>query len=237
MHTVFILVKPSVPQNIGAAARAINTMGFSGLRLVAPQCDHLEENSWYMAHGSTHILKNARVYKRLDRALADCDFRIGTTARKRSGRKEYVSSRDLGTVIAGKAALIKKIALVFGPERHGLSNSDLAFCHCVSTIPLSKKQPSLNLAQAVMVYAYELQNLPEKQPAAGRDPLQYNVLSGKVASLLDRFDLPRASPIHKRIIERLALLETADVRLVHSVCNKVEEKSTGVKKQFTAKTR
>ncbi|MBN1130588.1 MAG: TrmJ/YjtD family RNA methyltransferase [Chitinispirillaceae bacterium] len=221
MEITFVLVNAAVPRNIGAAARAINTMGFSDLRLVEPRGDPYDESAWWMAHGSTGILKKARVVSSLHSALSDCDFCIGTTARKRAGRKEYLPVEALGAVLKSKSAMICRAAVVFGPEEHGLTNADLRLCHCVSTVPLRKKYPSLNLSQAVMMYAYALSDVAVKTKPVPADPLQYAALVHKVTGLLTLAGMPASSGVHRRIIERMALLGAKDLHCINSICNKM----------------
>jgi tRNA/rRNA methyltransferase len=226
MHISFILVKPAVSQNIGAAARAINTMGFEELRIVAPQCDPLDDNAWYMAHGSTDILQNATIFQNLGAAVADIDFCIGTTARKRKGTHGYIPVPDIPAILSNKMAMINAAAVVFGSEKHGLTNVDLALCHCVSTIPMGKKFPSLNLSQAVMVYAYELSSIRSNGTDVANYPSQYAALVKKTGAMLINAGLPASSGIHRRIIERMALLPINDLHCIHSLCTLMEKRFT-----------
>jgi tRNA/rRNA methyltransferase len=221
MQIIFILIKPAVSQNIGAAARAMHTMGFSDMRLVDPQCNHLDENSWYMAHGSTDILKNARIFPTIHDATDDCDFIIGTTARKRSNSKHTIPAGELPLILRNKDAIIRKAAVIFGTEAHGLTNADLDHCHCISTIPLKRKYPSLNLGQAVMVYAYVLSPVSIPKPVEPDEPRQYAALAKKVADLLTQVGLPPSSGIAQRVRRRMAMLPAQDLHCIHSICNKV----------------
>ena len=221
MQITFVLVKTSISQNIGAAARAMNTMGFDDMRLVDPQCNHLDENSWYMAHGSTDILKNVRIFPTIQKATFDCDCIIGTTARKRAFRTGFIPVWDLCAILRNKQRMIQKAALMFGSEAHGLTNDDLGHCHCVSTIPLRKKYPSLNLGQAVMVYAYALSSLPIQTTVDPQDPLQYAALAKKVTDLLVLIGLPPSSGIVRRVVSRMAMITAQDLHCIHSICNKL----------------
>ncbi len=152
----FILVEPGEAGNIGAAARAINTMGYTDLRLVRPQTDPLSSTARAFAHGSEHILDLAPVYEQLTDALHDIDLACATTARHRLQKYRYVSVRDLPAALSAKGNSLQRVAIVFGSERSGLSNQDASQCDLFTTIPQAHPQPSLNLSQAVMIYSFAL---------------------------------------------------------------------------------
>jgi len=152
----FILVEPGEAGNIGAAARALNTMGFADLRLVRPKADYLSGIAKAFAHGSEHILENASVHEQLADALTDIDLACACTARHRIQKYHYVSIRDLPAELHKKGSVLQRVAIVFGSERSGLSNQDVDRCDLLTTIPQASLQPSLNLSQAVMVYSYTL---------------------------------------------------------------------------------
>lgn len=152
----FVLVEPGEAGNIGAAARALNTMGYSDLRLVRPQADHLSGIAKAMGHRSAHILEAAPVYEQLADALTDIDLACASTARHRIEKYHYVSVRDLPKALEEKGNSLAKVAIVFGSERSGLSNQDVGTCDVITTIPQMSLQPSLNLSQAVMIYAFTL---------------------------------------------------------------------------------
>jgi TrmH family RNA methyltransferase len=149
----FILVEPQTPGNIGASARALKTMGFKNLLLINPCKFDIDETRW-MAHASEDILEKAEVYSTLSNALSDKHFVAAATQRERSSHLPYFDPRQLAEKII-PISIDHKIAIVFGRETSGLSNEELALCHAVTTIPAHTKHPSLNLAQAVMLYCYE----------------------------------------------------------------------------------
>ncbi len=152
-NVYFVLVEPQTPGNVGAAARALKTMGFSNLVLVNP-CDYLSPEARWLAHASEDILESARVVNSLEEAVAEMHFVVATTQRTRGLHLPYYTAREL----AEKAVPITAehtVAVVFGREDSGLTNHELTFCDAISTIPAQVKHPSLNLAQAVMLYAYE----------------------------------------------------------------------------------
>jgi tRNA/rRNA methyltransferase len=149
-----VLCQTSHPGNIGAAARAMKTMGLSDLRLVRPKkFPHADADA--MASGATDVLNGATVCDSLEEALTGCAFAIGLSARKRELTHELVSAREAATH-AIELAVSQPVALVFGTEMSGLSNDELIRCHQLAMIPANPEYSSLNLAAAVQVLAYEL---------------------------------------------------------------------------------
>lgn len=149
-----VLLRPRSAENLGAVARAMKNFGLVDLRVVAPNPLLLSDvGAERLAVGATDLLAAARIESSLAAAVADCSWVVGTTMRRLEGRRR-LTPRELSR----EAALRQDAswALVFGDERHGLTNADLGSCHDVSFIPADTTQPSLNLAQAVVVYAYEL---------------------------------------------------------------------------------
>lgn len=155
--TRFVLVEPSHPGNFGAAARALKTMGFSRLVLVAPRVPHVQSDpeAIAMASGADDVLASAHVVLTLGDALSGVHWSIALTARSR----EYGPPRLAPRAAAGEACRqvgAGDIALVFGNERTGLSNEHVELCNALAHIPANPAYSSLNLAQAVQVLAYEL---------------------------------------------------------------------------------
>lgn len=155
--TRFVLVEPSHPGNVGAAARALKTMGFSRLVLVAPRVPHVQSDpeAVAMASGADDVLAGAHVVPTLADALNGVQWSIALTARLR----EYGPPQLVPRAAANHArehAVHGDIALVFGNERTGLSNEDVERCSALAHIPANPAYSSLNLAQAVQVLAYEL---------------------------------------------------------------------------------
>src|SRR5262245_8411322 len=147
-----VLVRPRDPNNIGAAARAMKNFGFTDLTVVTPHPPVWGEV--VSAVNAEDVLANARVVQLLDEAISDCNMVVGTTDRTRVEEKQTVYtpfelSREM-------SATDYKLALVFGSEKHGLTNEDLSRCHRVMSIPTEPNCPSMNLGQAVAVCCYEL---------------------------------------------------------------------------------
>ena len=164
-----ILVEPSLPENIGAAARAMKNMGFSRLRLVCPENldKHLTHPARRMSAGSEEILEKAQVYGSLNEALADLQVTVGCTARRSKGRHPILSPERLPESLRGYEDKMQ-IGIVFGREDRGLSNAELDLCHHIVTIPTAREHTSLNLAQAVLLICYELRmKLKRSAPKAG----------------------------------------------------------------------
>lgn len=149
-----VLVGAQHTGNIGAAARAMLTMGLSDLRLVAPR--HLpDEQANAMASGAAHILESARVHPQLADAVSDCTRVYATTARRRDLSVPFTTPRGFAETTM-RQTYDGPIALLFGPERMGLTNEDLGYCHEAIEIPANPRYSSLNLAASVQVLAYEL---------------------------------------------------------------------------------
>ncbi len=224
METVFILYKPAVPGNVGSAARALKTMGFSELRLIRP-CDHLSDEARMMAHGSNDILEKAGVFDQFSDAIQDIDLLIGTTAKRRTGREDYYSPAGAHRMVEEKRSSVGRVGIVFGTEESGLPNAVLRTCDIASTIPLDHPYPSLNLSQAVMLYAYQFSDLhlQEKRPEIIAAE-SYRALKERVKILLEKAGIPKEMPLYPRILERLPLLDTTDIHLLHSVSNRLLEK-------------
>ncbi|HZZ14298.1 MAG TPA: RNA methyltransferase [Paraburkholderia sp.] len=155
--TRFVLVEPSHPGNVGAAARALKTMGFSRLVLVSPRVPHVQSDpeAIAMAAGADDVLASAHVVPTLADALNGVHWSIALTARLREYGPPQWTPRAAAP-IAREQAVQGEIALVFGNERTGLSNEDVERCSALAHIPANPAYSSLNLAQAVQVLAYEL---------------------------------------------------------------------------------
>lgn len=153
-HIRMVLVEPSHPGNIGAAARAMRTMCLDTLVLVRPaRFPHADARA--RASGALDVLENARVTDSLDEALKGCTLVAGTSARLRDLGPPVLTPRDCAMRLL-QAPATADVALLFGRERTGLSNEEVTRCHFLVHIPGNPKYNSLNLAAAVQVLAYEL---------------------------------------------------------------------------------
>ena len=225
---MFILSSPAREENVGAAARALKTMGIDWLRLVNPLCDHLGDRALATAHGSRDILEGAEVFSSLPEASADLSLLIGSAAKKRNIREDRHPLNELPAILKSKGDLLRRVGIAFGGEESGLSNRELDQCDLLTTIPMARQYPSLNLAQAVMVYAstlseLTLDNTPENQRPvkAGEQNVvadELIVVKEKALQVLSDVEIPDDHIIHRRIMERLMMLDQDDMHLFHSFC-------------------
>jgi tRNA/rRNA methyltransferase len=154
--TVFVLVEPSHPGNVGAAARALKTMGFSRLVLVAPRVAHVKTDpeAIAMASGADDVLASASIVPTLSEALMGIQWSVALTARVREYGPPQLAPRAAASE-ACRYAASGDVAFVFGNERTGLANEHVERCSALAHIPANPAYSSLNLAQAVQVLAYE----------------------------------------------------------------------------------
>ncbi|KAF1710339.1 RNA methyltransferase [Pseudoxanthomonas kalamensis DSM 18571] len=224
----FVLVGTQHPGNIGAAARAIKTMGFGELALVAPERPPGDE-AYRRAAGADDVLAAARTTDTLAEAVADCRHVLGCTARSRRVSLEIFDPHQAGARLPAMAG-DGPVALVFGRERTGLFNEELELCHAAVHIPANPEYGSLNLAAAVQVLAYEARmaglaaggNLgPEdRRDLASHDQLEG--LFGQLAETLEQIDFHkgRAPESAMRKLRRLFVrsrLDEQEVRLLRGV--------------------
>jgi TrmH family RNA methyltransferase len=173
-----VLVAPRNPLNIGAAARAMANFGFSRLTVVAnSEAGPDFDARWREARsavGAGEILQNALCAQRLADALAKCTLVLGTgSLMRRRPEQPVIPLPRLGKRLREELSRSGRIAIVFGPEKRGLTRSDLARCHAIVEIPTDPRQPSMNLGQAVAVCLYEIAaRLDEQEPEPETEPLQ-----------------------------------------------------------------
>jgi TrmH family RNA methyltransferase len=170
-----VLVRPRNPLNIGAAARAMANFGFADLAVVDAYEPHWREAR--SAVEAEDLLQNALAVPTVEAAVAPCTLVLGTgSLTYRKPEQPVVQLPALAPLIRSELDRGGRIALVFGPEKHGLTRDDLSWCHRIIEIPTSDRQPSMNLAQAVAVCLYELATraLAPDQPACAtaESPLQ-----------------------------------------------------------------
>jgi len=183
-----ILVEPQQPGNIGMVCRAMANFGVSDLRLVKP-CPHLHPEARKFAVAAGQLLDTARVFADLPAALADLQLSIATTRRQGRFRGELLHSSELSQRLATLPTGIK-IGLVFGREDAGLTSEEVAACSLAATVATSSEQGSLNLAQAVLLFLYELARQPQQAaPDAKRELPPQAELDGlfrQIDEVLDR---------------------------------------------------
>jgi tRNA/rRNA methyltransferase len=157
---VIVLVRPQLGENIGKAARAMLNFDLSEMRLVAPRDGWPNPSAGPSAAGADIVLEQAQVFDSLSDAIADCQHVYATTVRRRGMAKPVVNAEEAAQEIHGQAG---RSAIIFGPERSGLESGDVAVARKILTIPINPEFGSLNLAQAVVLVAYEY----SKQASAG----------------------------------------------------------------------
>jgi tRNA/rRNA methyltransferase len=173
MEPAIILTRPQMGENIGAAARAMLNFGLTDLRLVAPRDGWPNPRAIAMASGAAgQVLDRARVYPTLAEAMADIDFAYATTARGRELTKPVLTPATAMADGRARVAAGERIAIIYGPERAGLENDDVARANAIITVPVNPDFPSLNLAQAVLLTGYEWarETLPSEPAPHGRRP-------------------------------------------------------------------
>lgn len=225
MQLHIILVSPARPENVGAAARAMKTMGFASLRIVDSEA-HLKPEAGWVAHGSQEILQNARHFATLADALVDIDFTVATTARSRARFHYYCTPPQLLTQLEEKSHWVNHAALVFGREDSGLTNEELGLADILTGVPMVADYPSLNLGQAVMVFCYQLSSL--NQVAAVRpenaEAGQLNALRSRVGRLLQNVGAEDDQKLADWVQQRLGLLEQRDAAMLHTLLHDIEKK-------------
>jgi len=152
---VVVLVAPQLGENIGAAARVMANFGLPRLRLVAPVQGWPNDKARVMASGADRVLDGASVHATLADAIADCTFVLATTARNHDQAKPVLGADAAAAEMAPRVAAGETVALLFGRERTGLENHEVALADRIVTLPVNPAFASLNLAQAVAVVAYE----------------------------------------------------------------------------------
>lgn len=225
MHLSVVLVSPARPENVGAAARAMKTMGFCDLRIVDSDA-HLHESARRVAHGSGEILDNVKTFATLADALADIPFTIATTARARAKFHYYATPAELVPLLQEKSAWLSSAALVFGREDSGLTNEELALADILSGVPMVADYPSLNLGQAVMVFCYQLASLMQIAPkgvvAVDENPLR--ALRTRAHELLNKLGVADDIKMADWLDQRLGLLEQRDTAMLHRLLHDIEKK-------------
>jgi tRNA/rRNA methyltransferase len=154
----WVLVETSHPGNVGSAARALKTMGFSDLRLISPKMQTVAQapEAIALASGAVDILESSQESSSLESAVQDCSLVLGLTSRDREFGPPALKWQDARSLVQAAIAGNQKVALVFGPERTGLDNQHLSLCTHRVWLDANPLYPSLNLAQAIMVCAFTL---------------------------------------------------------------------------------
>jgi tRNA/rRNA methyltransferase len=151
----FILVRPQMGENIGAAARAMLNFGLERMRIVDPRDGWPNPKAVAMASGAGRVLDMAGIFPDIPTAIADCDFVFATTARGRELVKPVVTPERAMEMTRAMVGMGKRVGVLFGPERAGLENEDIVPANAIVTVPVNPEFPSLNLAQCALLLGYE----------------------------------------------------------------------------------
>ncbi len=187
---IVILDHPQLGENIGFAARAMLNCGLVHLRVVAPREGFPNDRAIAAAAGATSVLEAARVFDTLAEATADLTRVYATTGRPRDMRKPVFTARSGAADIVGTIARGGKVGIVYGRERTGLENDDISRADAIIEVPLNPEFPSLNLAQAVLLTAYEwrVAALGEGEPVRTGGPESPPASAGEMASLFEHLE-------------------------------------------------
>ncbi|MEM6939262.1 MAG: RNA methyltransferase [Pseudomonadota bacterium] len=227
----FILVRPQMGENIGAAARAMWNFGLDHMRIVAPRDGWPNPSADAMASGAGRLLDEAQLYADLPAALADCTFVFATTARSRDLTKPVFSPEAAMQEACARIAAGSRVGVLFGPERAGLENEDIARANAIVSVPVNPAFPSLNLAQCILLMGYEWMRTtsavqPQMPGLAGTDWAN----GAEIEHLADHYEgrMDEAGfffPAHKEASMKVNLrnmwsrmpLTRADVQMLHGM--------------------
>jgi tRNA/rRNA methyltransferase len=237
---VVILVEPQMGENIGAAARAMANFGLSRLRVVKPREGWPNPQARKMASGADRVLDAAVIYDTLQDAIADCTWVLATTARAHDQAKPVIDAAEAAQLAAPRVSAGETVGILFGRERIGLENHEVALADSIVTLPVNPAFASLNLGQAVVVVAYEWfkrtgPGLPfaerERSPAVSKQQMLafFNSLEGELEKV-EFFRPPdkrETMQINLRnIFTRMALTQQ-DIRTLHGVIMAIAEGRKG----------
>jgi tRNA/rRNA methyltransferase len=185
---VIVLVRPQLGQNIGKAARAMLNFGLTELRLVAPRDGWPNPDAGPSASGADVVLEKAQVFDKVEQAIADCNHVFASTVRRRDLVMPVLRPEEMAGRIA---AAPERSAILFGAERSGLETDEVALANVIVTVPINPEFGSLNLAQAVILLAYEWSkqsNLAVPTAKALEAPAPHGDVEGMIAQLNEELD-------------------------------------------------
>lgn len=227
-HTDFVLVETSHPGNIGAAARALKTMTMQSLVLINPK-DYPSAEATARAAGADDLLAGAKLESSISAAVADSTLILGTTARMRSENWPIVDPRAAAQVISEEINNGGRVSILFGRERSGLNNEELAHCHQLIHIPVNPDYSSLNLASAVQVLAYELLLISGQQSTIANQREEdlasmadQDALLNKLDEVMEKtgyleMDNPGLVRFHLRRFLLRALPSSKEIKMLHGI--------------------
>ena len=185
---VIVLVRPQLGQNIGKAARAMLNFGLTEMRLVAPRDGWPNPEAGPAASGADEVLEQAQVFDTTEAAIADCSLVFASTVRRRDLVMPVVGPEEMADQIGASPA---RSAILFGPERSGLETEEVALANAIVTVPINPDFGSLNLAQAVILLAYECSRRSSLAQPTDKDtepPAPHGELEGMIEQLNAELD-------------------------------------------------
>jgi tRNA/rRNA methyltransferase len=226
-----VLVRPQMGENIGSAARAMLNFGLDRMRIVAPRDGWPNPAATALASGAGRVLDAAHVYDNISQSVSDATFVFATTARQRDLTKPVYSPEGAMRLAAEKIAGGGHVAILFGPERAGLENADIAQANATITVPVNPDFPSLNLAQCVLLLGYEWRRAATEIPNQTTEMAGTEWASGEDVEALARHYEERLEtagfffPEHKAASMKINLrnlwsrmpLTVMDVRMLHGL--------------------
>ncbi|MDB2447305.1 RNA methyltransferase [bacterium] len=240
MEVCFLLIKPENPANVGATCRAMKTMGHSDLRLIEP-CDYLSLRGRALAHASEDLLESAKLFDSFEEATKDCDIVVGTTARHRKIKLDYIEADDIMEIVRSKKEKVRRVCFVFGGERSGLSGEDLFACDLVTTIPTATTFPSLNLSQSVMLFSYLtrtqkalMQTKDWRIDESAPTEEHFKSIKTSLGDLIDDLGMKDSSKIKAQVLTAVAKLGSEDLNIVQGVRRRVQDRIDTLKEKIGA---
>jgi tRNA/rRNA methyltransferase len=231
---IIVLVRPQLGENIGKAARAMLNFGLTELRLVAPRDGWPNPQAHPAASGADSVLDNARIFDSVAEAVADCAHIYATTVRKRGVTKPVLTPEQAATAIHGSAGSGRS-AILFGAERSGLETDDVAVARTIITVPINPAFQSLNLAQAVILIAYEwskgvsLASPPRVEIDPPADQRDLDGMIDQIETMLETagfFYPPDRTPVTRRMLRTLLTKprwSAQEVRTMRGVFSAIEK--------------
>ncbi|MEL6685190.1 MAG: RNA methyltransferase [Pseudomonadota bacterium] len=230
LQPAFVLIRPQMGENIGAAARGMWNFGLDRMRVVAPRDGWPNQKAVAMASGAGRLLDEAQIFVDAGGAIADCDYVYATTARPRGLTKLVLTPEAAMQDARKRIAEGQKVAVMFGPERSGMENDDIARANAIISVPVNPDFPSLNLAQCVLLTGYEWRREAVEVDASRVDAAGDWAAQIEVEKLSDHFEerLEEAGffyPEHKAENMKLNLrnmwsrmpMTRADVQMLHGM--------------------
>ena len=234
MHVRIILVQPQESGNVGAAARAMKNFGFTDLWIVGEREKHaIDEKSTWWAMGADDVLESITRVHSLEAALTDCTITVATTAVRSRQVSEQMSPEEVARLALEELGAPDRIGVVFGREKWGLTQEEIALCQRTASIPTWPEFPTMNLAQSVAVFAYELgKRRPRPKKEADLPPRELTVaLETHARQLMEQVDFygvkrPERICLELQAIAGRAVLTRREASLLLALVRQVQSRIT-----------